>query len=177
MAFRAALAAFLLALSATAQAGLIGQTVFARGSVLWPASAIIGAGPEFQAMSLVFDFTDDTLSVTPDLPPGAIGMGWGAFGIFEFYGFASNLDDIYVDSNVGFSGPALSDFWINQNRLFINFSSGFACCGSGTRLVYRLSTSVPVSAPSSLALSLLGVAMLCGIHVRQRRGSGNAGDA
>ncbi len=139
-----------------AQAGLSGQTVTATGIFLGPSSAVVGDGVEFHNGLVQFDFSDDRLTLSLDLPPGTVGGGWGALGTYLFSGFADTSLSMTIESNVGFSGSLLTNYSFANGSVSLNFFSGNACCGSDARLVYSFQSSA-VPEPSTTALLLFGV--------------------
>jgi PEP-CTERM motif len=143
----------------SAQAGFSGQTVTATGTFLGPSSAVVGDGVEFRNGMVLFDFSDDKLTLSLDLPPGTVGGGWGALGTYLFSGFADTSLSMAIDSNVGFSGSLLTNYSFATGSVSLSFFSGNACCGSDARLVYSFQpTAVPE--PSTTALLLFGVCSL-----------------
>ena len=151
---------FYFALATPAQAGLIGDTIFATGSSLSPSSAVVDTAIEFSAVNsyLNFDFSDSHLTIT-----STTGVGWGNFGNFVFSGFNEDITDVFIFSNDGFTGGIVDNFSFDATKISLDMNTG----RSGRSLIFQINTAVPE--PSSLAILFLG--LMCIRLARKKQNS------
>jgi hypothetical protein len=140
--------------STSANASLLGDTIYASGTTLGPASAVIGSGIEFSGISnyIKFDFGADTLTLT-----STANVSWSDFfATYLFSGFDEKITGFNIASNKGFYGNVLTNFSFTPNSISVNMAGGRA--DSTGRLVFNITTaSAAVPEPTTVALFGLGL--------------------
>jgi len=150
----------LLASSTVLNASMIGDTIIASGNDIGSLGsfnkwAVIGHGDEFLGISagLVFDFDENSLTVTGDSL-----SGWHGYGDFVFSGFDDTITGFTIASNTGFAGSIVNNLRFDEHSITLDMSGATRSLGSV--LVFNITTATPVPLPSSALLLGSGLLML-----------------
>ncbi len=150
----------LLASSTVSNASMLGDTIIVSGNDIGSLGsfnkwAVIGHGVEFLGISggLVFDFDENTLTITGDSL-----TGWHGYGDFVFSGFDDTITGFTIASNTGFAGSILNNLRFDEHSITLDMSAATRSLGSS--LVFNIPTATPVPLPSSALLVGSGLMML-----------------
>lgn len=164
----------------TARASLIGDQIFAVGTGLAPATAFVGAGPEFVGygdfINFDFDANTLTLSATADLiAVGSCCVPVDDHGVYFFSGLDWLDFPFGVITDVVARGPISGSAFTVVSVVDHGFGLEMFAGGIGPNLflVYDISVDhAPVPEPSTLTLLAVGLGMLGFVTRRRRTGDG-----